>query len=530
MVTKKYAHKLNILIINQNISARSELKTMLANLDQSEVTLMKDGRDLVGREQSFKYDLIFIREDLDYNLGGADLIRYLTRTNLVPKWCKFVVITDNPQDCHSSPIFRHLRTEVMGSQINYQMLKNIVDVTIQSLRIFKELLKSLNHLPAGVLIKKLSAINPNSFQTRHQDELLELKIKLLMQGRRADLAWNMSEKISYEDDKYREQLFISFQSGDKEKFMHTLEQAERCGLLVRGCAYYRTYHAMIHEEIERALRHFEQIDETELHPNEIESYALLLLKSQGLSKAIEYLNRKLQLKTESCDLKNMINLAQIKCYLSALMLEDLEGQSKDSVLAIIDDIIANNSWAKGSYRYNMYKPFIQVCLAVMKSQKVSLHFEKLYRYRHQLDVTQISLLLYVAHKLNKLTYAKELHKLLERNEARLEISPELISHHILSKDIQQSTMNSDRIKERSRELGQAQEEAGRLFRSLKKFYFATFATGAGDEDKLKMLSLMKRLNINQYWDLKPVQLLSDLEQNSLNSAQKDELSELQAAC
>ncbi len=509
MVLKKAVTKLNILIINQNIGARSELKTMLANLEQSEVSLMKDGRDLVGREQSFKYDLVFIREDLGYNLGGPDLVRYLTRTNLVPKWCKFVIITDNPSDCHAAPIFRHLRTEVMGSQMNYQMLKNVIDATIQSLKVFKELLKNLNHLPPGLLIKKVSAIDPSTFDDTHRDELLELKLKLLMQGRRPDLAWGISEKIQYDDDRFREQLFIAFRAGDKAKFEKTLMQAERCGVLQRGCIYYRTYHSLLLGETEIALRQFESLDEAELHPNEIEAHALLLLKAQGLRRATDYLQGKLQAKADNYDLRNVLTLCLLKCYCLALMRGDTDGQPRASVFNEINELIINNCWSKGSFRYNMYKPFILLCLAVLQGKTIGAHFEKLYRFRHQLDLIQLNILLFVAQKQSETEQAKEIHCLIDRNVARLEISPELIVHHVMLQDVLHSTMNSAQIIDRYRQLGAQQEKAGRLFRALKKYYFGTLATGPKDSDKVKMLELMKRLNIKQYWDMKPLQLLDE---------------------
>ncbi|EDV18494.1 hypothetical protein TRIADDRAFT_62989, partial [Trichoplax adhaerens] len=290
------------------MAARSELKNMLATLGQSDVDLMKDGRDLVGREQSFKYDLIFIREDLGFSLTGVNLVRYLTRSNLVPKWCKFVVITDNAQSIGSSPIFRHLRTEILEFPLNYQMVENSVNATIESLQVFQKILKNLNQISPSVLIKSIVSIDPSKFDETHKDELLELKIKLLLQGRRPDLAWNISEKIALSSDKVREQLFISFTTGQKDRFMETLDDATGCEILRKGCIYYQTLQKLHENEPEMALRCFEKLEENQLQPNEIECHALLLQKVQGLTKALEYLNTKEAIKTDGFDLKNNISL------------------------------------------------------------------------------------------------------------------------------------------------------------------------------------------------------------------------------
>lgn len=501
MYGQEINRKLNVLIIDQNIEARSTLKDMLATRGQSDVELMKDGRDLVGRELSFKFDLIFVRDDLGYALGGADLIRYLTRSNLVPRWCKFVLMVEDAESIAATPIFRHLRTEIWDTAINYQMVDSVISSTEKSLDVFQGILKKLNHMPASTLISKIKDIDSSQFDQTHKDELLELKIKLLLQGRRPDLAWDISEKISYSSDKYREQLFISFSTGQSEKYHTSIKNSAESRVLDKGCIYYQTYKSYINGEKEMALMDFQKLDDATLHPNEMEANALLLLKAQGLTKAIEYLDHKLEIKTDGYDLKNFLTLSQIKCYLLALMAGDIGGQSKEQVNSAMIALVANNTWSRGSFRYNIYKPFILMAMATLQGRSVDSTFEKLYRYRHQLDVTQLSILLFVANKLALEEQSWEVLKMLDRNAARLEMSPELISHEVCYRDVMGTTLDNEKLAQKVEDLGDLHKGKGRLYRALGKYYNCRKLFGHTQSLNRKMAAIMRELRIDSYWEI-----------------------------
>lgn len=490
---------------------------MLATLDQSNVDLMKDGRDLIGREQSFKYDLIFIRDDLGNSMTGVNLVRYLTRTNLVPKWCKFVIISDTPDSLSGVPIFRHLRTEILGFPFNYNMLEKSINATIESLRVFQKILKNLNHISPHVLIKNVCKIDPRKFDATHKDELLELKIKLLLQGRRPDLAWGISEKISLDSDRFREQLFLSFSTGQEAQFLNTLENAEQRDSFQKGCLYYQSYYGLFRNHPEIALRYFQQLDEDSRRPNEIEAYALLLQKVQGITKAIEYLDSKESRNGEDFDLKNSLSLIRLSCYSLALISGNTGTESTDAIHNKMVNIISNNTWSKGSFRYNIYKPFILLGLATLKGKKLQPNFEKLFDLRLQLDVKQLNMLLFIAHKLDLKEAAIDIHKVLERNAARLEMSPELITYEITHREVMRHSLSKAQQKERYLLLADIHKSSGRLYRALRKYYIVHIGFGSDDNQKLKMLEVMSELGVKKFWEFKSLQMLSDLKSKTLSN-------------
>lgn len=501
---------LKILIVNQNISARCELKNMLASLGQADVDLMKDGRELVGREQAFKYDLVFLRDDLDHSLCGVNLVRYLTRTNLVPKWCKFVILSDDIEATAKTPIFRHLKTEYLEHPLNYKMIEATTNATIQSLDVFKSILRNINQITPSSLIKSIRKIDSSKFDATHRDELLELKIKLLLKGRRPDIAWSMSEKIHQSAERLREQLFISFSTGQEEDFLNTLETTERENIFPKGYIYYRTYYSLFRGQTEVALKYFERLESAELTPNEIECYALLLQQVHGLEKAIAYLDQKSSTKAMGYDLANNLSLARLSCYSMALLCDDLDSVTQEQVLEYMTEVIKNNTWSKGSFRYDIYKPFILLGIALIQNKDVAANFEKLYELRHQLDVKQLNILLFVAQRAGLSSHALEVHKMLERNAARLEMSPELISHEITHQAIMKSTLDQKEQQQRHMCLAENHTSNGRLYRALRKYYSCHKQFGSDDHLKLKMLALMSELGLKKFWEFKSIQMLDGI--------------------
>lgn len=500
---------------------------MLANLNQSDVDLMRDGRDLVGREQSFKYDLVFIRDAPEEGFCAVNLVRYLTRGNLVPKWCKFIIISDEPDTITGAPVFRHLRTEILPFPYNYSMLENSVEATIQSLKVFQKLLKNLNHFSPSVLIKSIRNIDPGKFDATHKDELLQLKIKLFLQGRRPDLAWNLTEKICLPSDRIREQLFISFYTGQEHQFLETLDMAQGCDIMKRGCLYYQTYYSLFRNQPELALRYFEQLPENELLPNEMETHALLLLKVQGLTKAIEYLNAKDCNNSEDFDLKNNLSLIQLSCYTNALMSGNLGDNSAANIYKEMAELIKNNTWSKGSFRYNMYKPFVLLVMATLQGKKLYRNFEKLFELRLQLDVKQLNMLLFVAHKLGVKNESIDIHKMLERNAARLEMSPELITHEMCHREVIKDTLSKAEQRERYLLIADMHRDSGRLYRALRKYYISHKYFGSSDNTKLKMLEILTELGLKSYWDFKSIQMLDGMQTNKLSVDQQALVQKLQ---
>ncbi|WDE09971.1 hypothetical protein [Thalassomonas haliotis] len=525
MTTGYQANKtLKILILNTDITAAITLKKLLLSLGKHEVVIKKDARYLAEKKQTFAYDLIIIQDEHDFTFSGPDLIRYFTRKHLVPIWCKFVLLTSGASEENACIIFRHLRTEILPSPLTPKTVQKLIAVTQVSLSLFQPVLKNLHSLSATVLVKQVSTIDSSKLSSQHKDELLLLKIKLLFLGAHPELAWQLTSKINHPGDKYREQLFISFTSGQKEPFIQTLRSPDIQAYYFRGYVYYATYLALMERKPDQALATFSKLDTLLLRPNEMDTYALLVLQSKGLAAAVDFIRHKQKIKS-SFYYANSLSVSLMKIYVSALISDDSGALDKAQIVAALDKLLTGNTFAKGSFKFDIYEPFIKLGMAILTENDIKAEFEQLYKEKDKYDVIQLNILLYFANKMALPGISLDIHKQIEKCYARLEMSPELLSFKITHKLVLQHTMSKSELIKRHRELGNHHWHENRRFRALRHFQKADAFAGNNSQLKLYLLTIMSELGINGYWDINPAALIGAIDKTSLSQTQQQDFAQ-----
>ena len=528
-MTNGYQDKrLKVLIINTDIAAAIALKNLLTALGEHEVVIKKDARYLTDKKQTLAYELVIIQDEQDVSFSGPDLIRYFTRKHLVPIWCKFVLLTDDKKEENSSIIFRHLRTEILPPPLSRKTVQQILIATQLSLNLFQPVLKNLHSLSPAVLVKQVSTIDRSRMSGLHKDELLLLKIKLLFLASRPDLAWQLTAKIHHPGDKYREQLFISFTSGQKEQFTQTLQSPDIQEYYFRGYVYYSVYLALMENNPEQALSAFSKLEASVLHPNEIDTYALLVQQNKGLAAAIDFIGHKQKIKT-SFYYANSLTISLMKTYVTALVAGNTGALSQTEILAAMENMLSENTFAKGSFKFSIYEPFIKLGITLLAEGDIKAEFQELYKDKEKYDVIQLNILLYFANKLALSGPSLDIHKQIEKCYARLEMSPELLSFKIAHKVILQNSLSETEQIKRHRELGNHHWRENRRFRALRHFQKADVLAGDDSQIKLYLLSLMSELGIDNYWDIKRPALIEAIDKTSLSQKQQQEFEKYQKA-
>ncbi|WDE07434.1 hypothetical protein SG34_011395 [Thalassomonas viridans] len=513
--------KLKILILHADIAAGITLKKHLLSLGDHQVVIKKDARNLIEKKQTFAYNLIIIQEEHDFTFSGTDLIRYFTRKHLVPIWCKFVLLTAHAGEENATTIFRHLRTEICPPPLSLKAVKRLLLLTQISLSLFQPVLKNLHSLSPGVLVKQVSAIDGSKLSNTHKDELLLLKIKLLFLASRPNLAWQLTAKILHPGDKYREQLFLSFTSGQKEQFLETLQSPDIKTSYFRGYIYYSVYLALMENNPGLALETFSQLDASVLRPNEIDTYALLLQQSKGLAAAVEFIREKQKIKT-SLYYANSLSISLMKAYVTALVAGETGALDQDGILAALKEIFTDNTFDQGSFKFSIYQPFIELGMEILAGNDIRTEFAQLCKGKEEYDVIQLNILLYFAHKMSLAGPSLDIHKQIEKCCARLEVSPELLSFKITHKIILQHTLNKEELIKRHRELGKHHWHENRRFRALEHFQQADALAGDNSQLKLYLLTLMSELGISRYWDIETPGLIEAIDQTALSQTQQQD--------
>ena len=69
--------KLNILLIESNLSSRSHLKRILKQSGCVNITVVKNGAELISKPKPLNFDLLILDFDIDNCFTGTEFIRQL---------------------------------------------------------------------------------------------------------------------------------------------------------------------------------------------------------------------------------------------------------------------------------------------------------------------------------------------------------------------------------------------------------------------------------------------------------------------
>jgi len=464
------------------------------------VLLQKDARQLFDRDKSLPCDLVFINADLDYGLSAPDIIRYLTRANLVPLWCKFVIVTNEPDYRLSAPLFRYLQTEILSLPVSFQNLRYLIFRTITSIKTLKPVLSRLHKISPNELVKQVAKISTKYKDPILDDELLVMKLQLLMQARRPDLALKLANNIKDPASRFRELAYINLVTGQDEEVWKLVEEAKRSELFLYGRVYLQTYLCASERDYKQALRHFQQLPAQRLKGNDSDAYALLLQQAEGLQKAMGFINDRLERAPRTSMLYNSLVATKTKLYFIALMTGELEELSEAEAFMEVQDLAEHRIWQKGEFKYSGYLPFLELGMALHEKKAVADDlFEQLKVQLSKMDVIQLCILLFAANRLARDNASLEIHERLEQVSAKVEVSPELISFLITNEVFLGASMSEERLRYRLEYLGLTHWQSGRHYRALQRFKELISRFDQSPETEQQMRRLIRESGLQRFW-------------------------------
>lgn len=509
--------ELDIVIVETVNGAASSLITMLGRSRQNKVTLLKQQLHFFNGNIIGKPAMVFVYDHPESDMDANEIVRRYNALNLTPSWCKFVIVSAHEKSPPAEALFRHLRVEQLEHDFSICELIQAIRDAQRSIRMYRNTIIYLDQAPPRILVHQLSHLEQTQLTPLQIDELMQLKIKILLRGGRPDLAWSICEKISDKRDKLREQLYISFRTGNEPTFLATLAMAEHDQSLPRTCLYYRAFWAIQNGKLGLAVGSLEQLANKKLTLNELESYALLITLQEGVDKATHFISDYAERFSQQKTTRLKTHLFTLKCLFCAYLAGEFYGQDKTAFFNAVAEHLSALNEVDCVSSNGHYKPFFVLCFAVLKGKNIEQAFEKLYRYRKQLDATQLVMLLFVAQKQMNERQSSALHELLDKTLARLEIGPELISFVLLYRQVLASTMYPKLVADKYRELAKLHEKEGRLLRALQNLYFGTLNTDIQKSDKESMLTLMQKLHLTRFWSLTAQGLEQGIQQMALEN-------------
>ena len=491
---------LKILVVDSDFNTRSGLKEALRQLGQPEVKMKGDVRELFKLPRAVNFDLVFINANPGFGLKGPDLIRFLTRANLVTPWCKFVITSEDPDFQLTAPIFRHLQTQILHLPIQFPPLKSLINTSTASVKALKPLLTKLHKISPKELIQAVSKIDLKFNDPVVNDELLSLKLKLLIQGKRPDLALKVASTLNSEACRLRENLWISYTTGQQEDFDQCLAEAWQSGRFKTGSVYFRCNYLLVENKFQQALEHFENLPSEELQQNEIEVLALLKQKVFGVKTGFDFIDNEIKKADKRSMTYHGLVLTKLKMCFIALVTDDFEYYDQMELYLELENLIGHQTWINESYKYHAYQAFAVMGISLIEGdKKANVQFEHLAQNLTNLDSSQLNALLFAANVLERKEESLRIHEQLDKLIARVEVSPELLSFRINHAIIMENTMEPEHYRHRLEHLAHNHWQAGRHYRALAKFRQLQINFDTTTEFQRQYKKLIRESGLQSYW-------------------------------
>lgn len=492
---------LKIRVIDPDLNNRNMFNDVLGQIGQPDVLLQKDARELFDRDQPLPCELVFINADLDYGLSAPDVIRYLTRADLVPAWCKFVIVSNQPGYNFQAPIFRYLQTEILTLPASFDKMRYLIYRTISSIKTFRPILNKLHKISPNQLVKLVTEIKLKQKDPIMEDEMLVMKLQLLMQAKRPDLALKLAHKIKDDISRFRELSYVSLVTGQEDELQALIKQAQKNKQFLFGRVYLQSYLALTEQDFRKALRCFERLPVEILRGNDAMAYSLLLHQCFGRETAIDYINKHMQrVANTSMTYSSLISTKLQILFMTLIADNALDEAQRSDIFMQIQDLAEHRIWQKQDYKYHAYAPFIELGMSLVAGHNVAEEtFETLLLQIDKLDISQLNILLFAANKLKRDNASMEIHDKLEQNLAKVEVSPELISFMVVNDIVLRTTMTPERLKYRLEYIGFNHWQKGRHYRALARFKELISRFEHSPENERQMLRLIKESGLKRYW-------------------------------
>lgn len=496
---------LKIRVVDPGLHNRNMFNHVLAQIGQPDVLLQKDARQFFDRDKSLPCDLVFLSADLGYGLSAPDIIRYLTRANLVPTWCKFVIVSSDPEYHLSAPVFRYLQTEILLLPVSFKQMRYLIFRTITSIRTFKPILSRLHKLAPNDLVKMVTDIDTKYKDPILDDELLVMKLQLLMKARKPELALKLAAKIKNETCRFRELTYINMITGQDEAVSQLVAEAELNSRFLFGRVYVQTYLYVSEGEYREALKYFQHLPFRKLKGNDSEAFALLLQQVEGLRKALSFVNDKIDRASRTSMEFNHLVATKTKLLFIALFTGELDELAEIDIYIEIQSLAEHRIWQKGEHKFSAYAPFLELGIALHEGKRVAEEqFDILHTRFKKMDVSQLIIMLFAANKLGRDSASLEVHEQLEYILAKVEVSPELISSIIFQDMVLRSSMNKERLKYRLEFLGLGHWQSDRHYRALSRFKELVSKFDQTPATVQLLRRLIRETGLKSYWKYTPL--------------------------
>lgn len=522
--------KLNILLIESNLSSRSHLKRTLKKSGCHNITVIKNGAELISKPKLLDFDLLILDFDIDNCFTGTEFIRQLLTLKILQDHTRIIFITDQVNKVSADLPFRYVTTDIIEKPVNHAKLTQKLQYFDSSSKRLKLLLKQLSKANS---IQKQNILQHAQFvglNTQEKNEINLIKATNLLKCDLPEAALNTLKNINDASVQASAQIAFFNLCGNESKFKLTLLKMESLNLLSRKQVLYKVNYAINKKESFQTLKALDNLDEFSFTTEEIELKAFLILENHSIEETIDYLQKKLRTTLENQHYRNSLSLTMIKCLALDRTLNHKADQEFNELFALRckkawSEISQNQSPIDMSGYLNIIKIILNICLDPENKDK---HLSQLNILIKQPQDCHKQFLSTCAYALLK--QPKEVSSLYNKRLSILgmmDLSAQEISFNYSMNKVFNDQFRTPKTKAALfNHWGIEKQNHKMSFQALNLFSQAHLLMPLNSVYLLNFLNTMQSLSINKYWQFSQKELIKHAQTLELNNQQDQRLKQL----
>ncbi|XOV77675.1 MAG: hypothetical protein ACFHVJ_12030 [Aestuariibacter sp.] len=505
-----------ILVVDTQQESRGTWRSLFSLIGRPNVQWQSDLIALFSKKQHFDVDLVFVAADLEPQISGYELIRYLRMERMVPLWCQFVVLCSSGKSKPAATFQSLVHVKLIHAPLSSKALRDLVNANLASLKLFKPVWQKIEKLGPRQLAGEMNKLNFNATAEPFKEHLDRLKVDLFMRNRATGLATSAMQQMKNQECKLEQKLNLALEKGEQGEFTEISKELLNQRLYVDTCHQGAILKAIYNGDNKKALVKFRENIQKDKKFSDILLGTVLIAFNEGISKALAFLEGEKSKQSPKTLTFYLLEKSYIHIFLLAFIL------GKEGNIPIKELGAAIKSYTEGKaltyeeLQLKTHRPFLQLMLLVFKNgDSTEGYFELLYKYLPGLSPLQLSILLFAALKLGRQDAAFTIHKRLDEAISGMDVHGIKLAYLLTQQLLIQKLMSKEMVFEHLTKISAHYIEKNKPFWALDKYAFVFSHCVTDYPFQVNLLKLMKELSVVAYWDMTQQQVAAQIKKYKL---------------
>lgn len=516
-----HVYDLKVILVEDESGSRTLLRQLLRLAGVKTVHALANGSALLRQFEHIDADLLLLGFDLGDQLRGTDLVRYLLRRQRLAQCCRVAFITNQADDALADLPWLQLPCRVLAKPLSVVVLTRLLQETALLLSQARPLLQAVSSGAEPEALRRLIRIRAGQLPAISRDAVRQMQVRVLMDWRYTKEAWALAGRIRDPLLGLELRLELAYQLGDMEALQQQLQLMQQNHQLKRKQSWYLCrFQALQLDELPEDL--FAQLRDSQLTPYETNLKAILVYQQQHLVAARTFLENRLGLARDSYQ-RNAILLMLI----TLTLLDSLKARSGTAHADWIAAYAGQFNPDLGGLDFRRFHQLIPLAQAVTVNaidDEIEPALQQFQQQEQQLDVFQLLFLAYIYLRLGREQHAIEQLWRVEVQLASMPMAAERLSvgyfHRILFGYCHADSLLAA---ETYTQWGLMLNEQKQWYRALKMFWQAQRCQPADSDYLLNLLTQLRLLQLEHYWDQSVTDLIQRLQSQTLAQSQIKQL-------